>query len=142
MVSFVVRAYSPADAEACAGIFDRAWHEGHPYQPRVIDLAAFEAHTRNETILVAETGEHGVVGFASVFEPGRFVHNLYIDPPVQGRGIGRALLEHAVALAGGTASLKCQTRNVRSVAFYRHLGWIPIEEGNGENGPWVRMHSP
>jgi len=38
----------PTDAAACARIFDRAWHAGHPYAPREIDRAAFEAETRGD----------------------------------------------------------------------------------------------
>jgi GNAT superfamily N-acetyltransferase len=142
MTNIAIRPYEPTDAEICARIFDRAWHSGHPYAPRRIDLGEFRAHTRNETILVAEAPEQGVVGFVSVYEPASFVHNLYVEPEVQGGGIGKALLASALALTGGKASLKCQSRNPQALGFYRHLGWTPGEEGETELGPWVRMHSP
>jgi GNAT superfamily N-acetyltransferase len=142
MLELVIRPYSPKDAAACAKIFDRAWHAGHPYAPRRIDAADFAANTRHETILVAEVPPHGVVGFASVYEPASFVHNLYVEPNLHGRGVGKALLARAVLLAGGKASLKCQLRNPRSIAFYRHLGWIAGEEGESDIGPWVLLRSP
>jgi GNAT superfamily N-acetyltransferase len=142
MTELAIRPYTPADAEACTTIFDRAWHAGHPYAPRKIDAAEFSANTRNETILVAEMPGHGVAGFVSVYEPENFVHNLYVEPDLHGSGIGRALLARAVALAGGKASLKCQARAAQALAFYRHLGWTPGEEGETEIGRWVRMHSP
>jgi ribosomal protein S18 acetylase RimI-like enzyme len=136
-----IRPFAPSDAAACTRVFDRAWNAGHPYAPRVIDVAAFAANTRGEEILVAETAE-GVVGFASVYRAASFIHNLYVMPAAQGQGIGRALLEQAVALVGGQASLKCQVRNAQSLAFYRHLGWKEGERGTGDAGIWVRLHSP
>ena len=137
-----IRAYTPADAEACTRIFDRAWHAGHPHAPRKIDAAEFSANTRNETILVAEMPGHGVAGFVSIYEPENFVHNLYVEPDLHGSGIGKALLARAVALAGGRASLKCQTRAARARAFYRHLGWSEVTAGIGEFGEWVTLRSP
>ena len=137
-----VRPYSPSDADACARVFARAWHAGHAYAPRTIDLAVFVAETRGESVLVAEAAGRGVVAFASVHRPGSFVHHLYVDPAAQGLGIGRMLLDRAVALAGGRASLKCQCRNAQALAFYRHLGWTEGERGDGEFGPWTRLHSP
>ena len=136
-----IRSYAPADAPTCADIFDRAWHSGHPYAPREIDVATLGAETRDETVLIAEL-EGRVVGFVSVYLPESFVHHLYVDPARQGRGIGPLLLERAVALAGGRASLKCQTGNARALAFYRRLGWIEVTAGTSEFGPWVAMRSP
>lgn len=137
-----IRPYLPTDAAACTRIFDLAWHAGHPYAPRQIDRAAFDRETTGERVAVAEDASGQVIGFVSVHEPARFVHHLYVAPALQGQGVGRQLLAHAVALAGGKASLKCQRRNAEAMAFYARLGWTPGEEGEAETGPWVRMHSP
>ena len=59
VTDFSIRPYAPQDAESCARVFERAWHAGHPYAPREIDVAAFEADTRGELIVVAETAEAG-----------------------------------------------------------------------------------
>ena len=136
-----IRPYTPADAVACVGIFDRAWHAGHPYAPRKIDVALLEAETRDETILVGESGG-SIAGFVSIYLPQSFVHHLYVDPALQGRGIGTELLESVVTLAGGSASLKCQTRNESALTFYRRLGWVEVTAGTGEFGPWVALRSP
>jgi len=138
----VVRLYTSDDAAACAIVFDAAWHAGHPYAPRPIDRGIFERETSGERILVAEDEQRRVIGFVSVYEPGSFVHHLYVDPAFHSRGVGRLLLRHALALAGGTASLKCQARNLGALAFYRGFGWTAGEEGEAEAGPWIRMHSP
>lgn len=142
MTTSHVRTFVPADAPACVAIFERAWNAGHPYSPRKIDTAVFAAETADETILVADDERRHVVGFVSLYLPESFVHHLYVDPAHARNGVGKALLSGAVALAGGRASLKCQTRNAGALAFYRGLGWSDDESGDGDGGPWVRMLSP
>lgn len=142
MTAFTIRPNKPSDSLACTKIFDRAWHVGHPYAPRVIDAAVFAKETFEEVQFVA-VGENGAVaGFVSLYEPQGFVHHLYVDPAVHGRGIGKALLAHAVAKAGGTATLKCQTRNEGALTFYRRLGWVEVAAGVSEFGEWVALRSP
>jgi GNAT superfamily N-acetyltransferase len=140
--SFAIRDYEPGDATACAGIFERAWRVGHPYAQRTIDTSVLAQETQGERIFLAESGVHGVAGFVSLYAPQSFIHHLYVDPDLHGRGVGRALLNHALREAGGRASLKCQTRNREALAFYRRLGWRDGETGAGAFGPWVLLHSP
>ncbi len=141
MSDISIRDFVAGDTEACAGIFDRAWHAGHPYAPREIDVVAFAMETKDERVLVAEAAGK-IAGFVSLYAPEAFVHHLYVEPGCQGRGIGRALLQRAVALAGGKATLKCQLRNPQTLRFYRRLGWRESETGEAEFGPWVMMMSP
>ena len=138
---FLIRPFASSDAGSCISIFDRAWHFGHPHAPRGIDAAIFGTETKDEAIFVAEIAG-AIAGFVSLYEPQGFVHHLFVDPPSHGRGIGTALLAHAVALAGGRATLKCQSRNSQALAFYRRLGWIEVAAGNGEFGSWIAMRSP
>lgn len=137
-----IRDFRPEDLEACAAIFDRAWHAGHGYAPRVIDASVLARETQGERMFVAEGDAARIAGFASLYEPQSFIHHLYVEPAFQRRGIGRALLLHAVGIAGGPASLKCQLRNAEALAFYRGLGWRDGETGEGEFGSWVLMRSP
>src|SRR5436190_19747943 len=111
MTGYAIRSFVPFDQETCAGIFDRAWRAGHPFAPRKIDIAVLATETVGETLFVAEDGSGDVVGFVSLYRPESFVHHLYVEPGLRNRGIGRALLDHAVATAGGSASLKCQLGN-------------------------------
>lgn len=141
-MSIAIRPYAPSDITACVGIFDRAWHAGHPYAPRIIDEKVFAMETADETLFVAVDERGAVIGFVSIYLPQSFVHHLYIDPPQSGRGIGTKLLAHAVATAGGSATLKCQTSNERALRFYRRQGWVEVAAGVGEYGPWVAMRSP
>ena len=141
-MSVAIRPYVPADITACVSIFDRAWHAGHPYAPRVIEEKVFAAETADEALFVAVDERDKAIGFVSIYMPQGFVHHLYVDPPHSGRGVGTKLLSHAVAVARGSATLKCQTRNETALAFYRRLGWIEVAAGTGEFGPWVALRSP
>lgn len=141
MSGLTLRSYVAADEAACASIFRRAWRTGLPFAPRNLDVAEFRAETEGECIFVGEI-DSIIAGFVSLYEPDCFVHHLYVDPAWQGRGVGTALLEHAMAMAGGRVSLKCQTRNLTALAFYRRRGWAEGEAGESEFGAWVRLLSP
>ena len=60
-----IRPYAPPDVTACVGIFDRAWHAGHPYAPRPIDETVLATETADETLFVAVDERDDVVGFVS-----------------------------------------------------------------------------
>jgi len=72
-------------------------------------------------------GDGRIVGW-SWCEPA-FVDDLWVDPPQQGRGIGKLLLDHALShmRADGyrTASLDCIAANRRARRFYEREGWRP-----------------
>ena len=99
-----------------ARVYISSWHDAYPgVLPasllRAMTLkgqtarwqAAIRAQGR-ETVLVAESSSHGIVGMASI-GPARDsglgfdgeIYTLYVDPAFYGRGIGRALLKGAFA---------------------------------------------
>lgn len=98
--------------------------------------------TADETLFVAADERGAMIGFVSIYLPQSFVHHLYVEPSQSGRGIGTRLLARALAVAGGSATLKCQTGNERALRFYRRLGWVEVTAGTGEFGPWVALRSP
>ena len=55
------------------------------------------------------------------------------------RGIGKALLDHVVAAAGGRLSLKCQTANLGAQAFYVREGFRCTEAGEDGGVAWLRF---
>ena len=70
--------------------------------------------------------DDGVVkGFIRV--DGTEVRKLFVEPVLQGQGIGAALLEYAIR-EKGACSLWALEKNARAIAFYRRHGFLP----NGE----------
>jgi hypothetical protein len=69
MTNFTLRAYASSDADACVGVFARAWHSGHRYAPRTIDAGVFDSEVAGESVIVAETDEGRILGFAAVHCP-------------------------------------------------------------------------
>ncbi|WP_293868693.1 GNAT family N-acetyltransferase [uncultured Alsobacter sp.] len=142
--SVILRPYRPADHDACAAIyaagrrFAFTWCDPAQFVPE-----DFARDSRGETITVAE--EQGrVVGLLSLWMPDHFIHLLFVDPALHGRGIGRRLLRHAEATFGDWSWLKCQAQNTGALAFYEQCGWTVGEGGMNDIGPWVAVswHAP
>ena len=59
-----------------------------------------------------------------------YVNLFYLLPEFRGRGLGRMLHEHAVAVFGRrgrrTLRLSVSTQNAAAIAFYRKLGWVTV----------------
>jgi GNAT superfamily N-acetyltransferase len=140
--SITIFSFEAGDAGQCARVFHRAWNSGHPYAPREIGVDEFLAAIRDRSVIVAQSAAGQIIGFAGVYVPGQFIHHLYVDPVWTGCGVGSTLLAHALALAGGQATLKCQVRNERALRFYDREGWTPKEQGETDGEPWLRLKSP
>ena len=98
--------------------------------------ADFLAAARDEEIYVAlEAGR--LVGLAALYRPQVFLHSLYVTE--RGRGIGRSLLAHVSATAGGVLSLKCQVANTGAQAFYVREGFRCTEAGEDAGVAWLRF---
>lgn len=76
-----------------------------------------------ENLVFEEEGK--VAGFISLVGEG--VCALFVAPEMQGKGIGRALLEHAMALKGNL-SLKVYKENENALRFYEKCGFIAVRE--------------
>lgn len=55
-------------------------------------------------------------------ERGAFVGGLFVSPTAQGQGIGRALIDHALALKSGLR-LEVYEANIQARGFYARLGF-------------------
>lgn len=110
------------------------WLDGSDWQ-----LEDFDAATRDETIWVADDDGHRA-GFASVYANDNFLHNLFVDPDWQGRGVGSALLQKVQSEFTSTGSLKCLAQNERALAFYQRHGWHVEAEGESPEGKYLLLH--
>ena len=142
----LVRAAVPDDAGRIAEVNVRSWRAayagivpqailaGMDIEPRRVTWLDRIADLRQRTLFVAEL-DGRVEGYA-LSGPARDhdlpdlageVYAIYVDPPAQGRGLGRALLE---AASGELASagfeplvLWVLTANASGRGFYEACGW-------------------
>lgn len=128
-----LRCADVTDVAAIAEIHDTARREAMPWLP--------ELHSVEETrewvativlperdVWVAEV-EGVVTGYLAVANGE--LHDLYVRPGYQGRGIGTALLSHAKAGSAGELTLWVFQRNVPARRFYERHGFAAIELTDG-----------
>lgn len=72
-------------------------------------------------MLVAEI-DGRVVGYIAVSR--NHVENLYVDPEVQGRGVGRQLLAAVEERVLGPITLRCLLVNTRARSLYERCGFV------------------
>ncbi|MDL1957320.1 MAG: GNAT family N-acetyltransferase [Candidatus Desulfofervidus auxilii] len=66
------------------------------------------------------------------------VHEIVVDKPYQGKGIGKMLMERILFFLQkyhDTIGLWVGEKNQRAIAFYQHLGFNIV----GQVGRWLRM---
>jgi GNAT superfamily N-acetyltransferase len=108
-------------------------------------------------VLLAETPAGESAGFALFFQnfstwlgrPGMHLEDLFVRPAFRGHGYGRALLAElariAVARGYGRMEWSVLDWNEPSIAFYRALGAVPMDEWTNYRlaGDWLeRLGSP
>ncbi len=133
----VLRRARPDELVDCARIYVRVLSDTFTWLPSDRHSQAdFLNAAREEDIFVAVDRER-IVGVAALYRPQDFLHSLYVTE--RGRGIGKRLLHHVLAAAGGRLSLKCQTANLGARAFYVREGFRCVETGENDGIPWMRF---
>lgn len=134
-----IREFEECDRQALRRLYVASRNAAFPWVP--VDrhrLADFDEHTLGERILVAVV-EGEILGFASIWEPDSFLHNLFVHPSAKRKGIGQALLKGSAAYFHRPPTLKCLTANSNAVQFYTAQGWKVVREESGEEGPYFLM---
>jgi GNAT superfamily N-acetyltransferase len=132
-MNFRIRIASAADVPAMHRV-RQAVRENRLSDPQQISEASYLPYIAAGGIWVAET-DAGVVGFAAVDAAGRSIWALFIDPEVEGAGIGRALHHRMLKWAQeqGMDGLTLVTeKGTRAARFYRRAGWA--ENGTTADG--------
>jgi GNAT superfamily N-acetyltransferase len=134
-----VRRARPEELAECAELYVRVLRDTFTWLPKDRHRKAdFLRFARDEEVYVAvEDGR--IVGLAGFYRPQNFLHSLYVDD--RGKGIGKALLDHILAVADGPVSLKVQEPNRRAQAFYAREGFQCVEVGRdpGADVSWRRL---
>ncbi len=102
-----------------------------------LKLDDFDSSTEGELILTAKISNE-IVGFISIWEEDKFIHNLFVSSNFKGLGVGKALINEAVKVVGLPLTLKCVKANKNALNFYLSQGWTIVEEVT-EKEPYYLM---
>ncbi|MBY8606042.1 MAG: GNAT family N-acetyltransferase [Burkholderia sp.] len=121
-----IRAYEASDLHTLSAIWFDASLLAHPFlgearlrEQRTLIEKVYLPDA--ETWVACRAGEP--VGFIGLLDAS--IGGLFVAPAMHGHGIGRALVEHALALKG-TLDLEVYADNLDARAFYARLGFDEI----------------
>lgn len=134
-----VREFAEMDRELLRELFVASRDASFSWAPSgAHKLEDFDMCTEGERILVAIAAKEPV-GFASIWEVDSFLHNLFVHPRFQGRGVGKALLLSCEKYFSSVPTLKCLKANENATQFYQSQGWAVRSEAEGPEGPYLLM---
>jgi GNAT superfamily N-acetyltransferase len=132
-----VRPARQDDDAAVQGLFERAIR-GAAWLPAGADADTdFKRNSSCEVVTVCVAADGRLAGFMAVYEPGAFVHHLYVDEGFKQQGVGRALIASLDAWPDKPWRLKCVLGNSAARAFYARMGWRETEIAMGSQGQYV-----
>ena len=132
-----VRLATAQDEAAVQGIFERAIRSATWLAADADADTDFKRNSSCEVVTVCATADGQVAGFMAVYEPGSFVHHLYVDDRYKQQGVGTALISSLDAWPDKPWRLKCVLSNAAARAFYARIGWRETETNLGSQGPYV-----
>ncbi|GAC1335722.1 MAG: GNAT family N-acetyltransferase [Candidatus Dormibacteria bacterium] len=151
-VPAIVALQARAWRAAYRGLVDDEYLNSLPLQQWIESWRAHLFGGRGETTCLVAEDERGLVGFTSVggSDPAELagmvgeLHTIYVDPTVQGTGLGRHLMGEALRLlqeAGYTdAVLWVLEGNQHARRFYEKSGWSP--DGGTGSDDWGASRVP
>lgn len=138
-MAIIVREFEEADREALRFLYVVARNATFTWMPAGLhQISDFDSHTEDEKVLVA-LSDQKILGFASIWEPDSFLHNLFVHPSAIRQGIGLALLNRCAHYFANAPRLKCLTANENAIQFYKSQGWNALHEDIGPEGPYILM---
>lgn len=131
----IIRDAHPADLPQIIRIFEDCRRLDFSWlPPEAMSLDDFHQALKDERMFVAVTSEGQPCGFLSLWEPGRFIHFLFIHPQFQGMRIANLLVESLFAIYRQPYRLKCLDKNLRALKYYRREGWVEVGRGADKDG--------
>ena len=129
----MIREATPEDAEAVVRIFRDSRAEAMPWLPVLHtpeeDLAWFRGTLAGEAWIFEEGGIP--LGYALWKDDE--LHDLYVAPAAQRRGVGSALFAHVQSLRPDGFRFWAFRDNWRARAFYEERGCVVVGASDGDN---------
>jgi ribosomal-protein-alanine N-acetyltransferase len=118
-----------ADADRC-GELESILFPGDDPWPAVAFIRELDSEHNH---YVAARDGRDLVGYGGISRLGRKapyeyeIHTIGVDPDYQGRGIGRAMLDRLLAIAGDdTVFLEVRTDNAPAIGLYESVGFMKM----------------
>ena len=126
--SQLIRKYKPEDADAVIAVWRAASDLAHPFLTKACqDMAELQIRSlylpQSETWVVERDG--AIVGFIGLLDD--LIGGLFVHPDYHGKGLGRALVDKAVALKG-PLSVEVFVDNEIGRRFYKAYGFQGSKE--------------
>lgn len=125
----MIRKYRAEDTEALIRIWDNAEALAHPFLPSEV-RDQVRRDMRSLYLPNAETwvlDDEGVpVGFIAMID--KEIGGLFLDPPQHGKGKGREMVDHVVAIKG-PLTVEVFKDNKIGLPFYKRYGFVVTGEG-------------
>ena len=144
-MTFSIREAARADIEDVVALYEASGLDAPgSHSPATLDAAWRRLHETSARVLIAFDPDVSIdgaavarpVGTLTLFvlpllahggAPAALVEGVAVHPAAQGRGIGRALMQHALTLARAAGcyklALSSNERREAAHAFYEHLGF-------------------
>jgi N-acetylglutamate synthase-like GNAT family acetyltransferase len=102
----------------------------------LIQRSDYLESTAEDDVSVAEV-DGLIVGFVSTYPKDNFIHNLFVHPNHQKKGVGSTLLAFAENILSKPMTLKIAMDNLSVCVFYEKHDWYKISEHLNEEEPYV-----
>ena len=139
-----IRVALRSEFEAITNIWEDSVRATHDFLAEV-DLLELRPQILNEwlpavTVTVITDSADNILGFSGI--AGEKLEMFFIAPAARGKGIGKALLSHAISEMS-VCCVDVNEQNSQAVGFYRHAGFevfgrSPLD-GQGRSYPLLHM---
>jgi putative acetyltransferase len=137
-----IRRSRPEDGQRAIDIWRAAVDATHHFLTLAdraeIDELVRDFLPRTEMWLAADEADRPIA--FTIASEGR-MEGLFVDPAYHGRGVGRALVTHALT-EGSALMTDVNEQNPAALAFYEHLGFVRIgrSETDDHGRPYPLIH--
>jgi GNAT superfamily N-acetyltransferase len=135
-MDFVIRQATVADLEPLVSLFDsyRRFYR-YPGEPERIRKFLLDRFEHNQSVIFVALDGDRMVGFTQLypsFSSGSLarifvLNDLFVDPGIRRRGVGRSLLQAAAHYGRRVGALRLtlatETTNMSAQSLYETLGW-------------------
>ncbi|HIC8899932.1 TPA: GNAT family N-acetyltransferase [Enterobacter hormaechei subsp. xiangfangensis] len=138
-----IEAAHPSQFERLVAVWESSVRATHRFLQES-DIAALRplllnAYLPNLRVVIARDDVGIIHGFLGVDK--NRIEMLFVDDASRGRGIGKMLLQYAIA-EFGVNEVDVNEQNSQGVAFYRHMGFEQVGRSalDGQGNPFPLLH--